>query len=641
MDINQPSFSRSKPGKPGIARSISENKAASEIYKGKDSHSPQQVSDTRLQELKEGQVVKGQIIDHRYNEIKIQLEPSKQIVSAKLSGDVPLAIGQEAQFLVTEEGSDRLVLKYIPESTSPSEATIQKALIASGLPMNDRNRAIVEELLKHTMPVDKQTLQTLIRLSHTNRDASPLTLVLMYKNNFPMTPANIRQFEAYQNGSSRLLNDIHRITTRISELLQVDTLPISQASPEHKDLLSEEVGQISPQNTKPHIGPDATVKIQEATTKSLTQVLQTNNELLDILLGNPKLPSDAADHTSSDLTSLLTQLKQGAISREAFISHIKELYPDIEHVLTADPNQVVPTPNNEAQAPPIPDTLSSLIKQIAQANDDRMPLSGLLNPREQASFADLLRSDPSLSQIADKVMEGTITTRELLTTLKNTLPVMEGTLAERLLASPEYRTLLENAFHDKWTITPEKLSDKAALQELYENLREDMELLSNLTKLELPIKEEAKLQEPIKNLQENLRFMQDLNELYTYLQLPVQLKNQDIHSDLYVFTRKKSLQNKEDLSVLLHLDMTNLGSMNIHIRMNHNIVQAKFYIEDRDAQRLITEYMPSLTDALTKKGYNLHSEVSQSYEKIDFSKDFIEDRVSESDVRRYSFDIRT
>ncbi len=641
MDINQSSFSRLKLNKPGIARSISENKAASEAYKPKDSLSSPPVTNQNQTELKEGQLVKGQIIDHRYNEIKIQLEPEKQIVNAKLSGDVPLAIGQEAQFIVTEDSSDRLVLKYIPESTSPSDATIQKALTASGLPINDRNRAIVEELLKHTMPVDKQTLQTLVRLSHTNREASPLTLVLMYKNNIPMTQANIRQFEAYQNGSGRLLNDIHRITTGLSELLQAEQPSIDEELPVLKESLPTEAGQASSQAAKLLITPDPTSGLQRPATNTLTQALQINNGLLDILLGDNKPSSVVENYNENDLNSLLSQLKQGNLSREDFIHHIKTVYPDIEQLLSAEQKQVMATPNTEIQAPVMPDNLSSLIKQIFQLKDDRMLLSDLLNPKELASLAELLRSDPSLRQIADQVTEGTLTTRDLLITLKNSLPVMEGLGAERLLASPEYRTLLESAFHDKWTITPEKLSDKAALRELYEGLREDMEQLSALSKLEIPLKEEARLQEPIKNLQENLRFMQDLNEMYTYLQLPVQLKNQDVHSELYVFTKKKALQNKEDLSVLLHLDMTNLGSMNIHIRMNHNIVQAKFYIEDRDTQRLISEYMPSLSDSFTKKGYSLHSEVSQSYEKIDFSRDFIEDNVSEGDVRRYSFDIRT
>ena len=592
MDINQSSSSSSKLNKPGIARSASENNAIAKANKSKEVQPASPITNGKQTELSEGQTIKGQIIDHRYNEIKIQLEPSKQIITAKLLGDVPLAIGQNAQFIITEDGLDRLVLKYLPESLSPSEVTIQKALSASGLPMNDRNKTIVEELLRHTLPVDKQTLQNLVRISHRNPEATPLTLVLMFKNNIPMTVANIRQFEAYQSGTSRLLNDIQSITKGLSEL-------------------------ITPNYTEGSPGQD---------TGTITKALQVNHRMLDLLLSNSKQTTPTVEPVVSDLNSLLASPKQGTISLEATSDLIKANYPDIAPLLSDELGQPLSSTSNEIQSP---------------ITSDLKPLPELLNPRERASLADLLRSMPSLRPIADAVMEGTIPTRELLVALQHNLPQLEAPIAESLLASPPYQTLLETAFHDKWTITPEKLTDKAALQELYDNLREDIEQLSALAKLEVSIKEEAKLQAPAKNLQENLRFMQDLNEMYTYLQLPVQLKNQDVHSELFVFTRKKALQNKEDLSVLLHLDMTKLGSMNIHIRMNHNNVQAKFYIENQDAQRLISEHMPSLTESLMNKGYRLHSEVTRAYEKPDFSRDFIEDQITEGEVKRYTFDIRT
>lgn len=640
MDINQSSLSRSKLNKPGIARSASENKAISEAMKSKDSPSAQPASGTKQAELAEGQLIKGQIIDHRYNEVKIQLEPGKQIVNAKLSGDVPLAIGQEAQFVVTEDGSDRLVLKYLPESTTPSEATIQKALTASGLPMNDRNRAIVEELLKHTMPVDKQTLQTLVRLSHINRAAAPLTLVLMYKNNIPMTTENIKQYEAYQNGTSRMLNDIHRITKGLTELIQAEGPSVIGEMPGLKQSSLSESVQVSSQPNMISNNNDILSDMPTKDINPITQALTANNELLDVLIGNHSPSAETTNPVAGDLASLITQLKQEAMSSEETVNFIRNHYPEIDRLLS-EQNQTLPIIYQETQAPAMIDQLSSLLKQINGAKEVIPPLPALLNPQELDSFAELLRSIPSLSKLADGVREGSIQTKDFLKTLQQTMVQMESLGAEKLLASTEYRTLLENAFHDKWTITPEKLSEKDALRELYDNLREDMNRLSALSKLEAPLKEDIRLQEPLKNLQENLRFMQDLNEMYTYLQLPVQLKNQDVHSELFVFTRKKALQNKEALSVLLHLDMTNLGSMNIHIRMDHNNVQAKFYMDNSDAKQLISEYMPSLTETLSKKGYNLQSEVTESYEKVDFSRDFIEDAVTENDVKRYTFDIRT
>ncbi len=603
MDINQSSLSRSKLNKPGIARSRAEHKAISESARVKENQALSSSSSAKQAGLSEGQIIKGQIIDHRYQEVKIQLEPSKQIITAKLSGDVPLAIGQEAQFIVSEDGLDRLVLRYLPESTSPSDATILKALSASGLPYNERNRTLVEELLKHTMPVDKQTLQSLVRLSNTNREAAPLTLVLMYKNNLPMTPANIRQFEAYQNGTGRLLTDIQHITKGVSEL-------ISTALP-----------QGLPTNG----------------TNNLNYALQVNNRMLDILTTNQNHPNSQMPE-AMDRNALIAQLEQGTLSHEEAVDHLKTMYPNATPNLLSEISQSLAL---WREAPSSPSPFASLDRQLLETEGTLRPIQNLLAPSEQASLAELLRSIPSLRPIADRMMEGTLSSKELFTSLQYNLPQLEAYQVEQILTSPHYQSLVEKAFLDKWTITPEKLSDEAGLRSLYDNLREDMEQLSSLAELEQSSKDFAKLQEPIKNLQENMRFMQDLNRMFTYLQLPVQFKNQEVHTELYVFTRKRALQQKEDLSVLLHLDMTHLGSLNIHIRLEHNNIHAKFYIEEEEARGLITDCMPTLTETLGNKGYRLFSEVSKAYEKLDFSKDFIDDSSGEGDVRRYTFDIRT
>jgi hypothetical protein len=157
--------------------------------KAKEGQSSQSAAGTKQAELKEGQQVKGQILDLRYNEVRVRLEPDKQIITAKLTGDVPLAIGDEARFVVTEENGQRLSLKYLPDSTAASTATITKALTASSLPLTDRNKAIVEQLLNHRMPIDKQTLSLLSKAALLNKEASPLSLVLMYKNSLK----NIKQ----------------------------------------------------------------------------------------------------------------------------------------------------------------------------------------------------------------------------------------------------------------------------------------------------------------------------------------------------------------------------------------------------------------------------------------------------------------
>lgn len=651
MDIHSSLNSRSKLNKPGIARTAAENRAISEAMKARESQSTSSASSINSSKWQEGQVVRGQIIDHRYNEVKIQLEPDKQIVQARLAGDIPLSIGEEARFQVTEGGPERLTLKYLPDAAPSSDPTVQKALAASGFPATERNKQIVEELLRHTMPVDKQTLQTLIQLSHTHREASALTLVLMYKNNIPMTPANIRQFEAYQNGTGQLIGDIRGTIKSLVKLLgpespsSFDQGAASASSPEEFSLLQPPAEGLSFAASDVSSG------------SPLSQLLQINRELTDLLYGaDSSLPVFTADtplaqiFSQEQLAQLTKELGQDlaispSLSEGLDSLSLKEAAALAEQQYSGTDQSLSSTQTAQATSAPaspspsMPELVSILLEKFNSVSSS--PISQYIPSPQLISLAELLQASPSAEPLAAKIAEGQISSRELLLFLRENLPGISGETAMKLLASSEYQRLMEGAFLDKWTLTPDKLMKKSAVKELYRQLSEDMEKLASITRPDKAAGGEESIREPSKQLQDNLRFMKDLNETFTYLQLPVQLKDQTIHSELYVYTRKRALQSKENLSVLLHLDMPNLGSMNVRIQMEHNTVHAGFFLEDKAAQGILTDYMPTLTDALAKKGYHLVSEVAKTYEKVDFSKDFIEERAGEGEIKRYSFDIRT
>lgn len=579
--------------KAGIARSPEENRALSKALQAKDT---QTSSSTARLDLKEGQQVKGTVLDLRYNEVKLQLEPGKQIVTAGLSGEVALTIGEEANFFVTEDGANHLVLKYLPEDIAPTDTTILKALTASGLPLTDRNKTILSELLKHRMPIDKQTLQTLIKAAVTNRSASPQSLVLMHKNAIPLTASNIRQFEAYQSGTGKLLTDIQNITKSLTELFALTgEAEADMITPMASNTVTSPGGSAIP-------APFLTPSVVEAVDESLT-------------------PSGAK---ASDQTTTQTPAQVSAQSASQAAA------------LNAFPGDLLQVPDaGQSIALSINDTLI----QILLRDQEAPMLSDFLNATEQADLEQLIRQLPEGSPFV-KLSEGSASVSDILKFIAGKLPEAGKEAAKALLQSPEYAKLLTEAFHQRWTITPEKLEQKGSVSELYRKLQDDMEALHQLGKSEGTLLESLKLQEPVKNLQENLHFMKDLNQIFTYLQLPVQIENQDIHSELYVFTNKRAIKAKKDLSVLLHLDMPNLGALNIHVTLEHNIVNAKFYPEEKAANLILTEHVPSLGEALKKKGYTFHYEVLDAYKKPDFVKDFIEQNAEGSSPARYSFDIR-
>jgi hypothetical protein len=469
----------------------------------------------------------------------------------------------------------------------------------------------------------------------------------MYQNKLPMTSSNIRQFEAYQNGTNQLLNDIRKISQNITDMIRSDIREDAAHNPSAL-LRNISTGQDLS-------GPSDT------TSSPLQSAASMNRELVRLSSAVGQQISNLPDLTDGEYSNLMKQVADGDSSLADAIRLLDKLYADtqtgnrpaIAQTVQGLLNQLTLQPQTSDTASSFSaastsaslaaDSSSQLLNQYLASQDTTPMLSTVFNPQERANLSNNLSSLLNGQTVIDNIAQGSASFKETLSFIMDNLPMLDKSSAEKLLQAPEYSKLLEEAFLQKWTITPEKASKKDSVSNLYHQLTEDLEKLSNLTKSLKDSEENQRLDTPIKNMKENLQFMKDLNEAFTYLQLPMKFKDQTAHTDLYVMRRKKSLSDsKENLSVLLHLDMSNLGSLNIYIQMNSgNRIQADFYIEDTDAGLLIKENLPSLTNALEKKGYSLDADVKDSYQKPDFSKDFIEQNSQDNLIQRYTFDIRT
>ncbi|MDF2538573.1 MAG: hypothetical protein K0S76_1594 [Herbinix sp.] len=604
MDINN-SLSRLKTTGKSVKSGLrTESKLSTDVSKTTDTrirNSKSNVDATPL-EWKEGQIIKGEVVDLRFNEVTIRLEYGRQI-TAKLEGDIPLSIGQTAQFYVTEVSPEIFSIKYIPsELKALTNQTIEKALLESKLPLTERNKAIVDELLNHRMPIDKQTLQTLAKLSITNREASPLTLVLMLKNNLPMTKENIAQYESYQRGTHQLLRDITNIAGNISDLYE----QASNMQPKELAALNRGVLDILYRPQTNHSEPSST-------NAPFLELFGDEASSLNNKTPGSNLISDPTASLSSK-TDLYTQ-----IHRE----------------------QVLPKESTDRTFFGPSDIANENIRN-AEYRMNLLTLKETLTSQERTSLLDLMKAFPGLEELETSIKEGSLPVKDLLNFIQASLSEQIPDSTPPLFSAPSYLKLLEEAFHSKWTITPEELSHNSSIDKLYQSLQEDMKELNEFLQVGREAMDPTHLKEPVKNMQDNLEFMRNLNEVFTYLQLPVQLKDKDVHGDLYIYTKKDAFKGKKDgLSVLLHLEMQNLGPVNIHIHMDHNQVHANFSLESEEAGQLIAKHLQELTETLEKKGYSFHAKIEPTYVKPDFSKDFIEQNNPDSNVMRYSFDIRT
>jgi hypothetical protein len=593
-------------------------------------------------ELKEGQMLRGEIVDLRYNSVRIRLEPGQQIITAGLEGDFPLAIGETAQFQVLQDSSDRLVLRYLPANPqTTADTAVEKALTASNLALTDKNKALVTMLLNHKMSIDKQTLQTMVKLSHQFRDTSFLTLVLMHKYNLPVTEESIARFDAYTSGTNQLLTQVNALTNNIAELLSgIAEANTSDALFYVNDTLLSLLEE------------NADAKALDLPVQApLSSILsQEERQLLEEAIKQQiEADSQSCKNNAAVLDNVIVKITDGTLPLSDTIAFLTDIFiPEqvSRHTLENEMNeQADPLIQNSLPLPesdPAAAIIADLIEKYSPAADSPMEIQDLLTAQEREYLLLYLPSDSVTDDFKEQIGSGTAKIQDVLQWIKSSLPQMDLSSARELLQSPEYSRLLTGAFREKWTLTPAKLRVKDSVLHLYKDLEEDLKKLDRLLKTGKEITETARFQDPVKSMQENLTFLKDLNQVVTYLPLPIQFKNQDAQCDLYVLARKKAARHPKDgLTLLLHLAMTNLGMLNIHVRMEQKQILARFYTEKPESGRLLSDHMSVLTDALGKKGYRLQAEVTDTYEKSDFVKTIMEQGAEDSNIRRYTFDVRT
>lgn len=558
--------------------------------------------DKSMPPLKEGQIVKGQIVDLRYQEVKIQIEPGNQIISAKLTGNIPLSIGQQASFIVSENSLNQILLTFRPDNPlAISDAMIMKALNAAMLPNTDRNRLLVSEMLKHQLPIDTTTLQNFIRLSQANTESSPATLIFMHKNNIPLNLSNLNQINELLKGAAQLTNQINQTAKNITELFTATDSSYSST--------------VSAENTAANINanleanqPSALQTSGSAGSVLRATLLNTNQSLINLLY-----PEDANNLVQPEATTQdhTTLGNQSLLSNAPSVAAATNIMDEI-------PGSI---PMNSDKAAPL--------------------LNELLGQSDRAKLAVLLSELPIDTSTKQQLIEGTLPMKEVLGFIQAALQKGD-TNALHFLQTPLYSKLLEEALLQRWTLTPEKLAMQEEVNHLYQQVEKDLGSIHHLLK---NIEENAdvrSLQEPVQNLQNTVGLLRDFQNVFNYLPIPVQFKEQLSHADLYVMTRKKSTAlSDEPLSVLIHLDMTNLGSMNIKLSMTRDMLQVSFHMENEASCTLLRANLPSLTEALEAKGYQVTASIHQEAISPDIISGSLEASLQPDAVKRYSFDIRT
>ncbi len=268
----------------------------------------------------------------------------------------------------------------------------------------------------------------------------------------------------------------------------------------------------------------------------------------------------------------------------------------------------------------------------------------LVNMPEQNSEENVAKDNPKLIQreallnLADKVRTGDVTAEKFLnsfTELSAAFDDADKPLKE-FLKSDGFKKLLDNFTRQEMLLKPEEFS-KDNLKRLYAKIINDSNNIAS--KFSNGITQG--LATGSTQIANEAVFMNELNNFMSFIQIPLKLSGQNGHGDLYVYSnRKHNAQDKDELKAMLHLDMDNLGPMDIFVRLQQNNVSTSFKVESDEVLNFVETHMDELTKALNKAGYNVSSEVKLSDGKYNFTEKVVNEELKPAKIKRFSFDVR-
>ncbi|MFP4697517.1 MAG: flagellar hook-length control protein FliK [Eubacteriales bacterium] len=266
-------------------------------------------------------------------------------------------------------------------------------------------------------------------------------------------------------------------------------------------------------------------------------------------------------------------------------------------------------------------------------------IKDILNVTKRQILYDQLNSN-DLVLDKDFILNDKMTPNNFFETI-NSLPIeQQEKIIKILIKNDIYKPLLKQQINDFVSIRPENIN-KESIKEFFTNIDK---LTSKTIEILNRLSSDAKntITTSIADAKNNIDFMKLINQAFQYVQLPVKLKDQVIHSDLYVYKNSKNQKNKSNnTSVFLRLDLAYLGEVGIYLNKQFKTIQSNFYIDNRDTRKLIGNNLYKLVDKMKSKGYTFIPNIVTTKKDFDFVDDFIKCKEDNTtDIKRFSFDIR-
>lgn len=562
-----------------------------------------------LSSLQTGNVFEGTVTDISDGQVLLTLANGEKI-SARLEGQIQLRLNQAMFFEVKSNTQTQIAIKPYLNGDS-SNPTLLKALMQAGMGVTADNLEMVRTMMEEQLPIDKNSLNQMMRQLAMFPKAEPSVIAQMNKLGIPVTETNVQQFSNYKADTAAIMKELENVLEQLPKSIAGEGDTAGQMTAKNMQLMDILFGGETIEQSQ-----DTGAKAQELLAKTADGSVVIKN-------GTEQQAADIA----KELQQILSTAEDGMQQTSAAGEGIQQADAAREGAQQADAAK-------QAEGRQIPAATQGSLGEIL-GKEGAASLEQQLKALETDGKQVLFDKNGNLNT--------GMSAEEFLKNLnqlfkENEFPQKEALF--KLFSGKEYQTIFKKAVENQWYLEPQETGSKETVEKLYNRLQTQMNRMDEFIKQAGSGTEG--LQKAVADVRGNIEFMNQINQIYNFVQLPLKMNGQNVNSELYVYTNKKNPRDMDgELSAFLHLDMDHLGSTDISVKMKGTAVKTNFYMADDASYELILAHAEELAERLENKGYQCQIEVKSEEKDMDFVEDFLKhDMPSAGKVYRYSFDVR-
>ncbi len=599
-------------------------------------------------DLSAGSIFEGTINSVRGGKVTLALG-NGQTITARLDGKMDLQQGSSMFFQVRANDGQTIAIRPYTELGNVSNPILLNALSAAQVPATDRTLVMVDTMMQEQMSIGRQSILDMAKLVGANPDANVQTIVQMTKLGLPVTEEMAAQFENYLSDRQALVGEMDLAAGHMMELLSDEALSPETAFSLYGKMLDIFMPGAEAADAGVTAAAGQESSAAEAGAGAMAEAVGQENAatVSEAEAGAPT----AAEQGTAAASAVAEEAGAASTAETAGQGAAAEAETGVGVTAELTYGRTAETPGTvgELLSKEQIEHLGKMLRNIPALIGNEEIFAG---GEQEEVFVDTLSEEgPEVAKLMAQeeaaqeqpVLNEKLTAEQFLQKLGRAL-AQNGEFGfagmQKLFAGKEFQTIFRSVIEKQWLLRPEELKQEHKVSGLYERLEQQ------LSQMEEAVRATGSTQntflQTASQVHGNLEFMNQMNQIYHYVQLPLKMSGQNANGELYVYANRKNLRDPDaELTAFLHLDMEQLGSTDVSVRMQNRSVRTNFYLEDDASYDLVEKHLEVLNKRLKSKGYQSSITVTHEKKDISFKENIVKKgKATVGSLHRYSFDVR-